>query len=68
MEITYLLIIVSVPLLILIAWAFIWAVRSGQFDDLEKPRHQILMDDDNTEVSSSKAGRTDDGGEDQRLQ
>jgi len=46
MEIIYLLIIISVPLIILIAWAFIWAVKSGQFDDLEKPRHQILMDDD----------------------
>lgn len=48
MEIIYLLIIISVPLIVLIAWAFIWAVRSGQFDDLEKPRHQILMDDEDT--------------------
>jgi len=45
-EIIYLLIIISVPLIILIACAFIWAVKSGQYDDLEKPRHQILMDDD----------------------
>ncbi|MBI4006202.1 MAG: cbb3-type cytochrome oxidase assembly protein CcoS [Gammaproteobacteria bacterium] len=46
MEIIFLLILISAPLLILIVWVFFWAVRSGQFDDMEKPRHQILMDDD----------------------
>jgi cbb3-type cytochrome oxidase maturation protein len=48
LEIIYLLILVSVPIIIVIAWAFIWAVKSGQFDDLEKPRHQILLDDDDS--------------------
>ena len=47
-EIIYLLIFISVPLIVLIAWAFFWAVKTGQFDDMEKPRHQILMDDDET--------------------
>jgi len=46
LEIIFLLILISAPLLILIVWVFFWAVRSGQFDDMEKPRHQILMDDD----------------------
>ncbi len=27
-------------------YAFIWAVRSDQFDDLEGPAHQILFDED----------------------
>jgi cbb3-type cytochrome oxidase maturation protein len=26
--------------------AFFWAVRNGQFDDLESPAWRILMDDD----------------------
>ena len=26
--------------------AFLWAIRSGQFDDLEGPAHRILLDDD----------------------
>ncbi len=26
--------------------AFFWAIRSGQFDDLEGPAHRILLDDD----------------------
>ena len=27
-------------------WVFLWAIRSGQFEDLEGPAHRILMDDD----------------------
>ena len=46
MEILYLLIPLSLVLVGVIVWVFLWAVRSGQFDDLEGPAHQILMDDD----------------------
>jgi cbb3-type cytochrome oxidase maturation protein len=46
LEIIYLLIAVSIFLVIIIAAVFIWAAKTGQYDDLEKPRHQILMDDD----------------------
>jgi cbb3-type cytochrome oxidase maturation protein len=46
MEIIYLLIPVSLVLVGVIVWVFLWAVRSGQFDDMEGPAHQILMDDD----------------------
>ena len=46
MEILYLLIPLSLGLVGLIIWVFLWAVRSGQFDDMEGPAHQILMDDD----------------------
>jgi cbb3-type cytochrome oxidase maturation protein len=46
MEILYLLIPLSLVLVGIIIWLFLWAVRSGQFDDLEGPAHQILMDDD----------------------
>ncbi len=46
MNIIYLLIIISVIFVAVIFGVFFWAVRSGQFDDLDKPSHQILMDDD----------------------
>lgn len=46
MEILYLLIPLSVVLIFLIVWIFLWAVKSGQFDDMEGPAHRILMDDD----------------------
>lgn len=54
MSILYLIIPLSVLLVIGIAWVFLWAVRSGQFDDLEGPAHQILMDDDITQPKASQ--------------
>jgi cbb3-type cytochrome oxidase maturation protein len=45
-DILYLLIPLSVVLVFLIGIVFWWAVRSGQFDDLEGPAHRILEDDD----------------------
>ena len=46
MEIIYLLVPLSIVLIGLIVWAFFWAIKSGQFDDLEGPAHRIIMDDD----------------------
>lgn len=46
MEILYLLIPLSVALVFLIGAIFWWAVRSGQFDDLEGPAHRILLDEE----------------------
>jgi cbb3-type cytochrome oxidase maturation protein len=57
MEVVYLLIPLSVLLVGLIVWVFFWAIRSGQFDDLEGPAHRILMDDD-----SPPAGGTAENG------
>lgn len=45
-DILYLLIPLSVVLVAVIVAAFLWAIRSGQFDDLEGPAHRILSDDD----------------------
>ncbi len=46
MEVLYLLIPIALLLVALVAAALLWAVRSGQFDDLEGPAHRILMDDE----------------------
>jgi cbb3-type cytochrome oxidase maturation protein len=46
MSILYLLIPLGLVTLAAALWAFFWAVRSGQFDDLETPAVQILLDDD----------------------
>ena len=46
MEILYLLVPLAVILAGVIVWAFIWSIKSGQFDDLEGPAHRILMDPD----------------------
>lgn len=46
MESLYLLIPISIVLVFLIAGIFWWSTRAGQFDDLEGPGYQVLMDDD----------------------
>lgn len=42
--------LVLVPLALILAAAgvaaFVWSVRSGQYDDVETPAMRILMDDD----------------------
>lgn len=44
---TSLLLLVPISLLLLgiAAWAFVWAVRRGQFDDLDTPALDILSSD-----------------------
>jgi cbb3-type cytochrome oxidase maturation protein len=46
MEILYLLIPLSVVLVFLIGAVFWFALKSGQFDDLEGPGLRMLADDD----------------------
>ncbi len=46
MEILYLLIPISLIFVVIIAWVFVWSVKSGQYEDMEGPAHRILMDDD----------------------
>ena len=46
MDILYLLIPLSVLFVIGIALVLLWAVKSGQFEDMEGPAHRILLDDD----------------------
>jgi cbb3-type cytochrome oxidase maturation protein len=59
-EILYLLIPLSVALIFLIVWIFLWAVKSGQFDDMEGPAHRILMDDDKPRSDASSPDRSDE--------
>ncbi|NWG86524.1 MAG: cbb3-type cytochrome oxidase assembly protein CcoS [Hydrogenophilaceae bacterium] len=46
MDILYLLIPLSLVFVTVIAIGLLWAVKSGQFEDMEGPAHRILMDDD----------------------
>lgn len=50
MEILYLLVPLAMLIVALMVVIFFWAVRSGQFDDLEGPAHRIIMDDDSPEI------------------
>ncbi len=46
MNILFLLIPISLIIMGIAVAVLLWAIRSGQFDDLEGPAHRILMDDD----------------------
>jgi cbb3-type cytochrome oxidase maturation protein len=42
------------------AWfLFIWAVRSGQFDDTEAPKYRMLEDDDEAQHKPKKTGKAE---------
>ncbi len=46
MEVIYLLIPGMIILGLVMVGILVWAVKSGQYDDLEGDAHRILMDDD----------------------
>jgi cbb3-type cytochrome oxidase maturation protein len=46
MDILYLLIPIAVLLVAAMVAGFLWASKTGQFDDLEGPAHRILMEED----------------------
>lgn len=50
MEALYMLIPIAIGVMIIVVIAFIYTVKSGQYDDLEGPAHRILMDDDDPRI------------------
>ena len=61
MNILLLLIPISLLLLGVAIWAFVWAVRSGQFDDLDTPSLDILHEEKPaTPAAGTTTPRNDD--------
>lgn len=50
MTILFFLIPLTLILLAFAVWAFFWAVRNDQFDDLEGPAYRILFDEDENDL------------------
>ena len=52
---------IVLPIALLLAaagvWAFIWAVRNGQLDDLQTPALRMLLDDDPPAARSGSAAQ-----------
>ena len=46
MSMLYVLIPLAVILLGIAVWALLWAIKSGQFDDLEAQGWSVVLDDD----------------------
>lgn len=69
MNILFLLIPISLVLLSLAIWAFFWAVKHDQFEDLEGPAYSILFDDEDEvkkpQDQDASTETTDDTPEDQ---
>lgn len=59
MNIFYLLIGASLFAALIFLAAFIWAVKTGQFDDNETPPYRMLFDDDKVEEDEETEGRRD---------
>ena len=59
MNIFYLLIGVSLLAALIFLALFIWAVKSGQYDDYETPPYRILFDDDAETDNSEPDIKTD---------
>jgi cbb3-type cytochrome oxidase maturation protein len=64
MDILYLLIPLSLVFVAVIAAVFLWAVKSGQFEDMEGPAHRILMDDEFESPDSTQKSLTSAAPED----
>ena len=63
MNILLFLIPVSMLGLGLALWAFIWAVKRGQFEDMDTPALDILREDEHDRpVVDSRAGKVDPPG------
>lgn len=58
MSILYLLIPLGLLLVGLAVAAFFWAVRGGQFDDLDTPAMSVVLDDDSRPATRNR--RSDD--------
>lgn len=46
MSMLYVLIPLAIILLAVAIWALFWAIKSGQFDDLESQGWSVVLDDD----------------------
>ena len=57
MNIIFILIPLGLILLLLAVAAFFWAVRSGQFDDLESPAWRVVLDDDTAPPAADAAAQ-----------
>ncbi|NOJ23306.1 cbb3-type cytochrome oxidase assembly protein CcoS [Vibrio coralliilyticus] len=54
MESLYILIPIAIVLVCVAIAIFLWAVKSDQFEDLERQGHNILFDEDEKSESKTK--------------
>ncbi len=55
MEVLYWLIPIALFILVIAIAAFVWAVKSDQYSDLESPAYKILFDDDSDPLNETQS-------------
>ena len=55
MTMLYVLILLALGLLAVAVWALFWAVRNGQFDDLDSEGWSVVLDDDRAPPAQTAA-------------
>ncbi len=58
MNIIFLLVPISMIILLIAIGIFIWAIQSGQYDDLDRHAKDILLDDVKDELVLNKRDET----------
>ena len=61
MSIIFVLIPLAVLLLGVAIWALLWAIKSGQFDDLESHGWSVVLDDDQKPPPLTDDEKSDEG-------
>jgi cbb3-type cytochrome oxidase maturation protein len=57
----YVLIPLALMLLAVAVWALVWAIRSGQFDDLESHGWSVVLDDDQRPPPDPESSSLEEG-------
>jgi len=60
MEILFVLIPVSLLIVLVALYAFVWSVNNGQFDDLEKEGQRILSEDGDEAIARQTEAKPGD--------
>jgi cbb3-type cytochrome oxidase maturation protein len=66
MSVILILIAFSLLVAIIFLFAFIWAVKSGQYDDDYTPSVRILFDDDKPSESGNNSGDIPNGNQEKK--
>lgn len=61
MSIIYVMIPLAIVLVCVAVWALVWAIRSGQFDDLESHGWMPVLDDDESPPQHTADDEPTDG-------
>ena len=61
MSIIYVMIPLALVLVSLAVWALVWAIRSGQLDDLESHGWSVVLDDDTRPPPEAERDEPGDG-------